>query len=279
MASHWVLFFEYMSVILGTFFIATGFNLFLLPNQIAPGGVAGISTILLHLFGWEPYIVQWAINIPLFMLGTLILGRKFGLKTLVGTIFVPLFVSLTNGISPATSEPLLGAIFGCMACGLGIGIVFRGKGSTGGMDLAAQILHKFTHIPFNLCIPLLDGVIVLTAMLVFSIEQGLYALIGLFVTSRTIDLVQVGFNSSKNIMVITEYVEEVRTALLSEVDRGVTVWHAEGGYTKQVKKMVMCVVNQREFARARQLIKRIDPNAFIVVMNASEVIGEGFKRA
>lgn len=270
---------EYALVILGSFFVAAGFNLFLLPNDVASGGVAGISTILYALFQFEPSIVQWSINIPLFILGTWILGKNFGLKTLVGTVMVPLFVSLTSQWNPASSDPLLAAIFGGMACGLGIGIVFRGKGSTGGIDLAAQILHKFVPLPFGICVALFDGMIVLTAIFVFSVEQGLYALIGLLVTSRTIDLAQVGLNSSKSIMVVTDHLEEIRLALLNEIDRGVTVWRAEGGYTKANKNMIMCIVNQNEFSRTTQVIKQIDPNAFIVVMNASEVIGEGFSKS
>lgn len=273
-----VLTFEYSLVLLGSFMIAIGFNLFLLPNQVASGGVAGISTILNSVFGFSPDIVQWAINLPLFVLGIFILGKNFGMKTFVGTIAVPFFVGVSSAWPAATPDPLLGAIFGGMACGVGIGIVFRGKGSTGGIDLAAQILHKYVPLPFGICVALFDGVIVLTATFVFSVEQGLYALIGLFVTSRTIDLVQVGLNSSKNLMIITDHVEPVREALLNQVDRGVTVWQAEGGYTKEERRMIMCVVNQNEFSRTSQIIKLIDPNAFIVVMNASEVIGEGFTR-
>lgn len=273
-----VLTFEYSLVLLGSFMIAIGFNLFLLPNQVASGGVAGISTILNSVFGFSPDIVQWAINLPLFVLGIFILGKNFGMKTFVGTIAVPFFVGVSSAWPAATPDPLLGAIFGGMACGVGIGIVFRGKGSTGGIDLAAQILHKYVPLPFGICVALFDGIIVLTATFVFSVEQGLYALIGLFVTSRTIDLVQVGLNSSKNLIIITDHVEPVREALLNQVDRGVTVWQAEGGYTKEERRMIMCVVNQNEFSRTSQIIKLIDPNAFIVVMNASEVIGEGFTR-
>jgi len=273
-----VLTFEYSLVLLGSFMIAIGFNLFLLPNQVASGGVAGISTILNSVFGFSPDIVQWAINLPLFVLGIFILGKNFGMKTFVGTIAVPFFVGVSSAWPAATPDPLLGAIFGGMACGVGIGIVFRGKGSTGGIDLAAQILHKYVPLPFGICVALFDGIIVLTATFVFSVEQGLYAMIGLFVTSRTIDLVQVGLNSSKNLIIITDHVEPVREALLNQVDRGVTVWQAEGGYTKEERRMIMCVVNQNEFSRTSQIIKLIDPNAFIVVMNASEVIGEGFTR-
>src|SRR5699024_10033155 len=168
---------------------------------------------------------------------------------------------------------------GGAACGVGIGIVFKGKGSTGGIDLAAQILHNFTPLALGTCVALFDGIIVLTATFVFSIEQGLYALIGLVVTSRTIDLVQVGLNTSKSIIIVSDHLEEIRSVLLNEIDRGVTVWRAEGGYTKKNKNLIMCVVNQNEFSKTRQVINQIDPEAFIVVSNVSEVIGEGFSKS
>ncbi|MCT2537278.1 YitT family protein [Aquibacillus koreensis] len=268
---------EYVLVVIGSFFVAVAFNVFLLPNEVASGGVAGISTITKAVFGWEPSIVQWAMNIPLFIAGVIILGKKFGAKSLVGTIILPLFVFLTREWNPATPDPLLAAIFGGMIAGLGIGIVFRGKASTGGIDLAAQILHKFFPLPLGICVALFDGVIVLTATFVFSIEQGLYALIGLFVTSRTIDFVQVGLNTSKNVMIITDQVEEVRRALLEDVDRGVTVLNGTGGYTDEARKIIMCVCAQNEFSKVTQIVRRVDDRAFVVAMNATEVLGEGFK--
>ncbi|WP_181347356.1 YitT family protein [Thalassobacillus sp. CUG 92003] len=268
---------EYSLVILGSFFVALAFNVFLLPNNIASGGVAGISTITKGVFDWEPGIVQLLLNVPLFIAGLIILGMNFGLKSLVGTIILPIFVLLTSHLDPATSEPLLGAIFGGMGVGLGLGIVFRGRASTGGIDLAAQIVHKYLHLPLGLCVAMLDGFIVTTSALVFSIEEGLYALIGLFVTSRTIDFVQVGLNTSKTVMVITDYVEDVQQAILNEIDRGVTVLNGSGGYTEQERRVIMCVVQQNEFTKLTQTVKTIDSGAFVVAMNATEVLGEGFK--
>lgn len=268
---------EYGLVILGSFFVALAFNVFLLPNNIASGGVAGISTITKGVFNWEPGIVQAILNVPLFIIGLVILGKNFGIKSFVGTVVLPLFVLLTNDLDPATSTPLLGAIFGGMGVGLGLGIVFRGRASTGGIDLAAQVLHKFTHLPLGVSVALLDGMIVLTSALVFSVEEGLYALIGLFATSRTIDFVQVGLNTSKNVMIITENVEEVRTAILNEIDRGVTVLQGSGGYTERERQVIMCVVQQNEFIKLTQTVKTIDHGAFVVAMNATEVLGEGFK--
>jgi uncharacterized membrane-anchored protein YitT (DUF2179 family) len=270
---------EYINVLIGSAIIALAFNVFLLPNQIASGGVSGISTILLSVFGWEPAYVQWAFNIPLFIAGVIFLGKQFGVKTLVGTIFLPFVVFLTKNIAPWTNDALLGALFGGIVVGLGLGIVFRGNGSTGGTDLAAQIITKYTGLTLGTSVVLIDGLIVLSAALVFDIERGLYALIALYVTSKTIDLVQVGFGRSKTTMIITNKQEEVREGILNKIDRGVTKLSAYGGFTDNERPVLMCVVDQREFTKLKQLVKSLDPSAFVVVMDASEVLGEGFKRA
>ncbi|WHX99968.1 YitT family protein [Neobacillus sp. DY30] len=270
---------EYINVLVGSAVIALAFNVFLLPNQIASGGVSGISTILLSVFGWEPAYVQWAFNIPLFIAGVILLGKQFGVKTLIGTIFLPFVVFLTKNIDPWTNDALLGALFGGIVVGLGLGIVFRGNGSTGGTDLAAQIITKYTGLTLGTSVVLIDGLIVLSAALVFDIERGLYALIALYVTSKTIDLVQVGFGRSKTAMIITNKQEEVREGILNKIDRGVTKLSAYGGFTDNERPVLMCVVDQREFTKLKQLVKSLDPSAFVVVMDASEVLGEGFKRA
>lgn len=270
---------EYINILVGSAIIALAFNVFLLPNQIASGGVSGISTILLSVFGWEPAYVQWSFNIPLFIAGVILLGKQFGLKTLVGTIFLPFVVFLTKNIAPWTNDALLGALFGGIVVGLGLGIVFRGNGSTGGTDLAAQIITKYTGLTLGTSVVLIDGLIVLSAAIVFDIEKGLYALIALYVTSKTIDLVQVGLGRSKTAMIITNKQEEVRAGILNKIDRGVTKLSAYGGFTDNERPVLMCVVDQREFTKLKQLVKSLDPSAFVVVMDASEVLGEGFKRA
>ncbi|WP_456277666.1 YitT family protein [Bacillus sp. AK128] len=269
---------EYIYVLVGSAVVALAFNLFLLPNQIASGGVSGISTITDTVFGWEPAFVQMALNVPLFIAGIVFLGRSFGVKSLVGTIFLPFVVFLSRDMDAATLDPLLGALFGGVGVGLGLGIVFRGKASTGGVDLAAQIINKYTGLSLGTCVALLDGMIVLTAAIVFDLERGMYALIALFVTSKTIDLVQVGIGYSKMAIIITCKEVEVRKGILTQIDRGVTRLSAFGGYTDQERPVLMCVVNQTEFTKLKQLVKGIDPSAFVVVMNASEVLGEGFKR-
>jgi uncharacterized membrane-anchored protein YitT (DUF2179 family) len=270
---------QFLYILLGSGIIALAFNVFLLPNNIASGGVSGISTILKSTLGWEPAFVQWSFNIPLFIAGVLLLGKQFGIKTLVGTIFLPFVVFLSNNLDPWTNDPLLGALFGGIAVGLGLGLVFRGNASTGGTDLAAQIIHKYTGLTLGTCVAIIDGLIVLTAAIVFDIERGLYALIALYVTTKTIDLVQIGLGRSKMTMIISNRQAEIQEAILNKIDRGVTKLSAYGGYTDHERPVVMCVVDQTEFTKLKQLVKTIDPTAFIIVMDASEVLGEGFKRA
>lgn len=274
----WIEVKNYVLILIGSAIVAVGFNTLLLPNQIAAGGVSGISTIM-QSFGFEAAYVQWGLNIPLFIAGFYLLGGTFGVKTLVGSVFLPLMVFLTRHIAPVTHEALLAAIFGGVVIGLGIGLVFLGNGSTGGTALAAKIINKYTGLTLGTCLAMMDGLIVLAAMTVFGIEEGLYAVIGVFISSKTIDVVQAGFSHSKMAMIITSHEDEVRQAVFDQIDRGVTKISAVGGYTDHDRPILMCVVGQSQFTKLKQVVKAIDASAFVIVMDAKEVLGEGFKRA
>ena len=269
---------EYLFVIVGAAVIALGFNLFLFPNQVASGGVSGISTILHGLFGWNAGFVQYAFNIPLFIAGVIFLGKKFGVKSLVGTLALPFFVILTDSWDAWTLNPLLGAIFGGIIVGLGIGFVFKGNASTGGTDLLAQIITKYTGLTLGTSVLLIDGIIAISAAVVFDLEKGLYAIIGLYVTTKTIDIVQLGFSQSKMVYIITQREVEVRDAIYKEINRGVTKLPAIGGYTGEERPVLMVVVYQTEFTKLKQVLKTVDPQAFVIVSDAYEVLGEGFKQ-
>ncbi|WP_342574075.1 YitT family protein [Solibacillus sp. FSL K6-1781] len=269
---------EYVFVIVGAAIIAFGFNVFLFPNQVASGGVSGISTILHGMFGWNAGIVQYAFNIPLFIAGVLVLGKKFGIKSFIGTIALPFFVILTESWDPWTLNPLLGAIFGGIVVGLGIGLVFKGNASTGGTDLLAQIITKYTGLTLGTSVLLIDGLIAVSAAIVFDLEKGLYALIGLYVTTKTIDIVQLGFSQSKMVYIISQKETEVRDAIYKEINRGITRLPAFGGYTGEERPVLMVVVYQTEFTRLKQVLKTVDPQAFVIVSDAYEVLGEGFKK-
>lgn len=269
---------DYGLIFIGSFIVAVSFNLFLLPNKIASGGVSGISTIVYNVFHIEPAFIQWAFNIPLFILGILLLGgMEYGMKTFVGTAFLPFAVYLTRHMEPLTQDPLLGALFGGIGVGIGIGIVFRTQASTGGTDLAAQIINKFFGVSLGASVFIIDGLIVVTSAIVFNIELALYALIALYVTGKTIDLVQTGVGYAKVAYIISEKQEEVRHSILHEIDRGVTKISAKGGYTDKDRPVLMCVVQQTEVTKLKQVVQNVDPNAFVIVTNATEVLGEGFK--
>lgn len=273
---------EYINVLIGSAIVAIAFNLFLLPNKIASGGVSGISTILHWTLNFEPSFVQWALNIPLFIAGIIFLGSSFGyfqyaLKTLVGTVFLPFVVFLTSDMAPATTNPILGAVFGGIFVGLGLGIVFRGNASTGGTDLAAQIIHKYTGASLGMSVALIDGFIVLSSAVTLSLESALYALIGMYLTAKMIDVVQLGFSNTKMALIISDHEKELRMGILEEIDRGVTRIDGRGGYTDNERPVLMCVVSQNELTRLKLLVKSIDSNAFFIVTQANEVLGEGFK--
>lgn len=268
---------EYMLLGAGSFLIAVSFNLFLNPNYIVSGGVAGISTIVHYIAGVTPAVTQWLLNIPILIVGFIVLGGRFGWKTVAGTIVLPLFVLLTSSWGPPTLDPMLAAVFGGVGVGMGLGLVFRGRGSTGGMDLLAQIIGKYTGLSLGIAVAILDGMIMTASAFVFSPEQAMYALIGLFLTSRTIDLVQLGFTYSKIAFIITAETERVSESILVEMDRGLTRLHGSGGYTGTDRVVLMTVVSSREITRLKEVIYGIDPQAFVVISNTHEVLGKGFK--
>lgn len=268
---------EYLLLFIGSGLIALSFNLFLSPNQVASGGVSGISIIVQEVLGIEPALTQWALNIPLFIVGTWVLGGQFGVKTAVGTVLLPLLILLTRGLPALTDNLLLAGIYGGMLVGMGLGLVFRGRASTGGLDLAAQMIHRLTGLSLGLAVAMLDGLVILTAGIVLSPEKAMYALIGLFVTSKTINVVQLGLSYSKVAFIISDEVEAIRQAILVELDRGLTQLHATGGYTGEDRLVLMVVVGQTEVSRLKELVKATDPGAFVILSDTNEVLGEGFK--
>jgi len=268
---------EYTLVIIGCFSIAVSFNLFMLAHQIASGGVSGISILVQHFTGIQPAYTQWIINIPLFILGVVLVGKKFGIKVLVGIFFLPLFILLTKDWPTPTDNALLASIYGGLGIGLGLGLVYRARGSTGGLDLVAQLINRFTGLSYHLAVPMLDGIVILCAGIFLSPEKALYALIGLFVTSKTIDAIQTGFNVSKVAFIISNEAEKLQRAILNDLDRGLTELDGRGGFTGEERKILMVVLSQTEVSKLKVLVKMVDPSAFVIISDTKEVLGEGFK--
>ncbi|ANY74081.1 YitT family protein [Paenibacillus ihbetae] len=264
-------------IIAGSFIMALAFNLFFLPNHIASGGVSGLSVLVQAWIGIEPAFTQWALNIPLLFLAFGLIGREYGVRSLLGSVVLPLFVFLTKDWVIPLSNPLLASIYGGIGVGVGMGLVYRGRGSTGGLSIVAQLLHKYSGLAFSLCIVILDAIVISSAAMVLSLEQALYALIGLYVTGKVIDTIELGFSFTKVAYIISDHTEPITKAILEDLDRGLTKLTAEGGYTGEHRTVLMVVVGQSEIPRLKTVVQSVDPDAFVIIHNAHEVLGEGFR--
>ena len=270
---------EYVWIIMGSILVGLAFNIFFLPARLAAGGVSGISTILYEMYGFEPAFIQWLINIPIFFIGLVLLGKDFSLKTLVGTFFVPLTIWLTASIPSTIDNPLLSAIYGGIMLGVGLGIVYRGNGSTGGLATVAQIVKKFTGLSSGYAQLLVDGLVVIASAIVFNLELALFAMMAIFVTSKVIDFVQLQTSQSKLVLIITDDEERIQTIIKEEIDRGLTKVRSVGGFANQEKTMILCVVEQSEAIYLKKILREEEPQAFVVFLNASEILGRGFSLA
>lgn len=267
-----------MMILVGSFITAIAFNLFLVPNHIASGGVSGLSVIVQSFFGIEPAYTQWALNIPLFFAGFWVLGRDYAIRSLLGTIVLPLFVFLTKDWSVPTTDMLLASLYGGIGVGLGLGIVFRGRGSTGGLSTLAQIVQRYTGLSLSVCVVIMDGTVIALAGFILSPEKALYALIGLYITGKFIDMIELGLNYTKVAYIIANKTDEIADAVLSQLDRGLTKLTAQGGYTGDNRLVLMVVVGQSEVTQLKTIVQTLEPTAFVIITNAHEVLGEGFKR-
>lgn len=270
--------YDYVQVIFGAGLVALSYNIFLLPSRLAAGGISGVSTILYELYMWNPALVQFFINLPLFLLGLFILGREFSAKTLVGTFFVPFVIWLTQGIDLHLKEPMLGAIYGGIGIGIGLGIVYRGGGSTGGTAMIAQLLKKLTGFSSGFAQLLVDGFVVAASAIVFNLELALFALISIYVTSKVIDFVQLNTSPTKLVMIITEKEEKIQQIINGEIDRGLTKVKSIGGYTNKERSIILCVMEQSEAVYLKKLLQEQEPTSFVIFINASEILGRGFSQ-
>ncbi|GGA84998.1 YitT family protein [Ornithinibacillus halotolerans] len=267
---------EYALVIFGATLVALAYNVFLLPSKLAAGGISGVSTVLYELFGFSPAATQFVINIPIFIIGWIVLGKDFGGKTLVGTFWVPFMIGLTSNTPITITNPFLGALYGGIILGVGLGIVYLGKGSTGGTASIAQILKKFTGKSSGYTQLIVDGVVVISSIFVFSLELTLFALMAIYISSKAIDFVQLRTSSSKLIVIITEEEKKVQEIIRTEIDRGLTKVRSVGGFSNKDKTLILCVAEQQEAVKLKGKLQQEVSDAFVIFLNASEILGRGF---
>ncbi|WP_221031193.1 YitT family protein [Actomonas aquatica] len=264
-------------VVLGSLIVALGFNLLLRAGGIAPGGVPGASLVLQRLSGIEPAIWQALLNGALLIFGGLMLGRGFLVRCALGSALVPTFVALTRELPPLTQTPLLAAICGGVTVGIGIGLVFLGRGSVGGFSTVAIVLHRKWGWAVDRSIMALDGVVIAAAAFVFPTEQALCAIVAAALLSRTVRRVLSGGDHAKLALIVTSQPAAVADAVLHEIDLGLTRLSGEGGYTREARDILMVVMRPSDTPRLKRVIKQHDPRAFLTLTDASEVLGYGFK--
>lgn len=269
-------------ILTGTFVMAVGYVYFISPYKIAPGGVYGISIVLHHLFGLPTGAMALAMDIPLTLIGIKILGPKFGWKTVVGFVSMAVFVDLLTyfqgNVPLVDGDALLSAIFGGVLIGFGLGLVFKSKASSGGSDIIAMIINKYTKIPLGTLMIYVDSAIVLISLIAFrDWKIPLYSWLVIYITGKVVDLVLEGATYDKALFIISDKYEEIKQTIIEDLDRGGTVFHGQGMYSEDAKKIIYTTVSRRESEMLKEYIYEIDPKAFISVMNTHEILGEGFK--
>ncbi len=262
--------------------MALGLVFFLEPNTIAPGGVTGLAIVVQKVIGVPIDITNLVINIPLFIAGIFILGGGFGAKTGYATVLLSAFIRILNTFGQGfvlTDDLLLSAIYGGVAMGIGIGIVFRCGGTTGGTDLAGAIINKYLpNLSIAKLMSILDFMVVVTAGVVMkNVETSLYSIIALYIVSQMADFIVDDLSHSKAFYIISNHSDDICKKIISELDRGITILEGRGFYTGDNKDVILCAVDRAQVARLKKLVYEIDERAFIMVTTVHEILGEGFK--
>lgn len=269
------------STILGGAIFALGFNLFLQPHELNCGGVSGLSMVLMELLGFGSVgLFQVIINVPLFLLGGLKIGKKFFIGSLIGMASSSVFIDLFSIIPVPHTEVLLAIVYGAALCGVGIGLVFSAGTSTGGSEIVVRLLKlKWRNVSvgafclaFDVCVALLTGIIFK------DVTKTLYTGITVFLTSRVLDVVVYRFDYSKVALIITKEYQQVAFEIGNKLQKGATLLHGEGSYSHQETKVILTAVKRQQLAELKELVTDIDPHAFIIVQEAHQVLGDGFAR-
>ncbi len=277
---------DYFNITLGSFLVAVGVVYFVNPAKIASGGVSGIATMIYHTLGWNPGYVIFGLSIPLFLVGILIFGKRYGIKSLIGTVLLSAFTTILVDVSGGDgfmdyTEPVsvwLSALFGGVTMGAGIGFTMKGGANTGGTDIVAQIMNKYTPMSLGTCLTIVDGAIIVASVFVFGIVSALYAVTTVYICGVTIDKVALPIraNTAKVVLIISKKHDEISKFILHELDHGATLLDGKGVYTGKERPTLMTVVSNQELSALTAKVKQIDEKAFMVVQNAHSVLGEGF---
>lgn len=275
---------EYLWVFAGNIAVSIGVAWFILPNDVLTGGLPGVAIALQKIIPLSPEFMINVGTVGLFVIGAIILGKKFAMKTIVSTIAYPLLLSLFTYISSQYIAPdtfimdkYLATIYGGALMGIGIGCVFRTGASTGGMDIPPLVINKYTKIPLPTLVLIVDALTVMLGALTYGLEAALTGILSVWVSSFMINKTMlIGGHDAKNVMIISDHYQEIMDKIHEMLERGSTIINAVGGYSQEQKPVLMVVIVNKQLPQLQKLVSHVDPEAFVVVMNANEVQGLGF---
>ena len=268
----------YFQIFIGCVLGAAAYPLFLTPNHIAPGGLTGIAMVFNYLFNAPVGTTSLLMNVPLFLIGFRAMGRVFVFRSLIAALLFSFMIDILP-LPVASMDPLLGAVFGGVLLGVGLGLILRGGATTGGTDMAARMLHKkFQHISVGTILFAIDCVSVLMAGISIEVEYALYALICIYISDKVVDMVMTGVTHEKACYIISNQHEQIKQEIMIKLERGVTVLRAEGGWSRQERPVLLCVLSAQEVGRVKAIVRTVDETAFVFISDAHEVLGEGFRK-
>lgn len=281
----------YATLFFGAMVIAVGYTFFMTPYKIVPGGIYGISTILHYQLGFPIGLAALCFNLPLSIWGVKVLGKEFGIKTFICFLLVAMFadgmpwvlkcMGVPNPTDPFQlhDEVLLASIFGGVVMGVGAGLILKTRSSSGGTDVLASVLNKITRKPIGMLQMTVDSVIVVCGLVVFQDwKVPFYSWLSIFLMGKVIDIVIQGYSNDKTFFIVSEKTEEIRCYILTELHRGGSIVPVNGMYNRTEKEMIMTVVGRKEVVTLQRAIYKIDPNAFTTIVDAKEILGQGFKK-
>lgn len=274
---------DYLFIFMGTGIMALAIQCIFEPIGLVTGGFSGIAIIIRKMTagivegGVPLWLTNLALNVPVFIAALIIKGRKFLGRTVIGTVLLSFWLYVIPQVDLTQGDYMLSAVFGGVITGIGIGFVLLAKATTGGTDMVSALIQKYVrHYSVVQILQVIDGMVVLAGLYVFGLKPALYAIVAIFITSKVSDALMEGMKYSKAAFIITDCYKEIADAIMTQLDRGLTGLDATGMYSGDKKTVLYCVVSKKEIVELKDIVATIDPKAFVIVMDAREVFGEGF---
>lgn len=267
---------DIVGILIGSFITALAYNIFIIPSGILSGGVTGVAMLFYYTLGWDVSLLYLLLNIPILIIGMKYVSKRFAYYSILGTLSMTIFLFLTKTIQLQLDDVLLLGIYGGIFAGIGTGLVFRSKASMGGTDIIAVVLKKFFGYSLGEVSLAFNVLIIGTFAFLGNIQLAMYTMISIFVTSKMMDVVEVGWNTKKSVTIVSDYSEEISQMILTNLNRGVTLLEGKGAFSGSDKKVILCYVNRTEVIRLKEIVGQVDSQAFMAIADAREVMGIGF---